>query len=666
MNGTISLALIVRDSSATLDKCLSTFKEVADEIVVVDTGSVDNTVEIAKKYTDKVYFFKWIDDFSAARNFSFSKCTRDYILWVDSDDYILPEDIQKVKDLDLSDKEIVICNYEYAHDEFNKSISTVPRERIVKRSLGLLWEGLIHEVLPLLGRTHITDISTHHNKQHGSSERNHKMLEEIVKINPSPRNIYYLGKENFEMGLVEPAIKYLQMFVDKKEGFWEDQYQAYYKLAQIYMGKGDDAAFKENIYKSLAIEERWAEPYNLLGLFYMNKNQWDKSIFWYEAALNVKRPKELLAYYQPEQYTWLPALNLVVAYNNIGNIKKAYEYNKKVLEYRPQDSRALNNDKILREALARDGEKAREVAASPGRKDGQGKRLNLGCGNKPMPGYTNVDVFQGPIVNEVFPFDEIPYTDGSIGAIHSEHALEHVPFRRVEKALKEWSRVLKPGGELLLKIPDFGECCRSYVEAKTKYDRWWYKATIYGIQESQAGEPDECQVHKSGFSQDEIGEVLERFDFVVGYVKPYDGFRTPSLEILAHRASLPKKVGWIAPENWEAAQTRIRVLQVNKWLEEQSYQSKVVGTYNDIIEYGFDIAIVGKSFSQADIDGIKMLKEKGKRVIADLCEDLLDGTFPYVREVIAECDSVVCCSPKLAEICSSINKNVCVIEDAWE
>jgi glycosyltransferase involved in cell wall biosynthesis len=76
MNTTISLALIVRDSSATLDRCLSTFKELADEIVVVDTGSVDNTIEIAQKYTDKIYHFKWIDDFSAARNFSFEKCTK--------------------------------------------------------------------------------------------------------------------------------------------------------------------------------------------------------------------------------------------------------------------------------------------------------------------------------------------------------------------------------------------------------------------------------------------------------------------------------------------------------------------------------------------------------------------------------------------------------------
>lgn len=662
MRPTISLALIVRDAENTIDRCLDTFKECVDEIVVVDTGSVDKTLDIVKKYTDKIYHFTWINDFSAARNYSFDQCTGDFIFWVDSDDYILPEDIKKVNELDYSDKEIIIGNYEYAHDEFGKSISTVPRERIVKRSLNLRWQGPIHEVLPLNGQIYISDISTHHNKQHGSSERNLKMLEDIVKTDPSPRNLYYLGKEYFEVGRTDDAVKYLEIFVSKKEGFWEDIYQAYYKMAQIYLNKGDEAAFKENLFKSLAIEERWAEPYNLMGLFYMNKQQWDKAVFWYEAALNVKRPKELLAYYQPEYYTWLPALNLCVCYNAMGNIKKSYEYNKKVLEYRPQDARALNNDKILRDALAiREKEEK-----APERKDGQGKKLNLGCGNKAMPGYTNVDIFSGPIVNEIFQIDDIPYTDGSIGAIHSEHALEHVPFRRVENTLKEWSRVLMPQGELLLKIPDFGECCKSYVNAKTKFDRWWYKATVYGIQESQAGEPDEAQIHKSGFSQDEIGEVLERFDFVVDYIKPYDGFRTPSLEVRAYKAVSKKKVGWIAPENWEAAQTRIRVLQVNKWLTAQSYESKVVATYNDAISYNFDTVIVGKSFSQEDLDGIKMLKSKGKKVICDLCEDLLDGSFMFVREIVAECDTVVCCSHKLAEKCSTINKNSIVIEDAWE
>jgi glycosyltransferase involved in cell wall biosynthesis len=364
----------MKNVHATLARCLDGVKDVVDEIIIVDTGSTDDSVEIAKKYTDKVYFFEWINDFSAARNFSFSKCTKDFIIWLDADDYVLPADAQKIKDLDYSDKEVIICNYEYSHDEYGNSVCTVPRERILKRSLNLFWEEPIHEYLPLNGKMFISDISIHHNKQHGTSERNLLILEKIVKEKDSSRNLYYLGKEYLEFGRVDDAIKYLEMFVARQDGFWEDVYQAHYKLASCYQQKGDEGKFKHHIYESIRIEERRAEPYYSMGLFYMNKSQWDKAIHWFEICIQIRRPKDLLATFQPEYYTWLPCLNLCVCYNAVGDVKKAYDYNKRVLSYRPQDSRALNNEKILSDAISKG--KFRDL------KDGKGKKLNLGCGGK--------------------------------------------------------------------------------------------------------------------------------------------------------------------------------------------------------------------------------------------------------------------------------------------
>nr|MCR4945824.1 glycosyltransferase [Lachnospiraceae bacterium] len=74
---TISLCMIVKNESAVLARCLDTVADLCDEIVIVDTGSTDNTKEIAARYTDKIYDFEWVDDFAAARNFSFSKATCD-------------------------------------------------------------------------------------------------------------------------------------------------------------------------------------------------------------------------------------------------------------------------------------------------------------------------------------------------------------------------------------------------------------------------------------------------------------------------------------------------------------------------------------------------------------------------------------------------------------
>src|SRR5690554_6641792 len=95
----ISLCMIVKNEEEVLAQCLDSVKDICDEIIIADTGSTDRTKEIAGKYTDKIYDFEWIDDFSAARNFAFSKATMDYILWLDADDVLLGEDQEKLKKL---------------------------------------------------------------------------------------------------------------------------------------------------------------------------------------------------------------------------------------------------------------------------------------------------------------------------------------------------------------------------------------------------------------------------------------------------------------------------------------------------------------------------------------------------------------------------------------
>jgi hypothetical protein len=229
--------------------------------------------------------------------------------------------------------------------------------------------------------------------------------------------------------------------------------------------------------------------------------------------------------------------------------------------------------------------------------------------------------------------------------------------------LKEWYRVLAPAGKLILKMPDFEDCCRRYSETKHTKNPW-FKFTIYGIQKSQAGEPDEAQYHRSGYAMDEMQRLLEAMGFTVSKASKYDGWGTPSFEIVARKAHKGTRVAWVAPMNWEAAQTRIRVLNVDKWLNGHGYASKVVQSYQEVADGGFDIAIVGKGFDQWNLDGLRMLKAKGIKVYADLCEDIYE--FPFVKEIVAEADKVICCSAKLAEITQAYNKNTVVIEDATE
>lgn len=87
--------MIVRNEEEVIERCLKSICDLVDEIIIVDTGSTDKTKQIVSKYTDKIYDFEWVNDFAKARNYSFSKATKDYILWLDADDVILEEDRKK-------------------------------------------------------------------------------------------------------------------------------------------------------------------------------------------------------------------------------------------------------------------------------------------------------------------------------------------------------------------------------------------------------------------------------------------------------------------------------------------------------------------------------------------------------------------------------------------
>ena len=91
--------MIVKNEEDVLARCLDCVKKFADEIIIVDTGSADKTKQVAKKYTDKLYDFSWCDDFSKARNFSFSKASMEYCMWLDADDVVEDEDIEKIQKL---------------------------------------------------------------------------------------------------------------------------------------------------------------------------------------------------------------------------------------------------------------------------------------------------------------------------------------------------------------------------------------------------------------------------------------------------------------------------------------------------------------------------------------------------------------------------------------
>lgn len=94
----VSLCMITKNEEKVLDRCLSSINEYVDEIIIIDTGSTDSTKQIAKKYTDLVFDFEWINDFSAARNEGVKRATGTWILILDADEYFAEHEGQKLRD----------------------------------------------------------------------------------------------------------------------------------------------------------------------------------------------------------------------------------------------------------------------------------------------------------------------------------------------------------------------------------------------------------------------------------------------------------------------------------------------------------------------------------------------------------------------------------------
>lgn len=94
---TLSLCMIVKNEAATLSRCLQSVVDIVDEIIVVDTGSTDTTIEIAESFQAKVYSYEWCNNFAAARNYGLQYATSDWILVLDADEVLVPEIIPKLQ-----------------------------------------------------------------------------------------------------------------------------------------------------------------------------------------------------------------------------------------------------------------------------------------------------------------------------------------------------------------------------------------------------------------------------------------------------------------------------------------------------------------------------------------------------------------------------------------
>lgn len=340
----ISLCMIVKNEEKMLGKCLDSVKDLVDEIVIVDTGSDDKTKEIARKYTDLIYDFEWVKDFAEARNFAFSKGTKDYLMWLDADDVLLPADRHKFRELKNTlnpETDVVIMNYNLGVDADGIPKVQFRRERLVKRTRNYPWVEPVHEYVKFdYGHKILySDIAvTHGQRDNRVSDRNLNILENVLETKGelNSRQLYYYGRElTANKRFKEAAAAFNEFLVKDEEKSTSFYLTAFQDLHHCYRELNDNENAIKSLLRSFEYIPPRAEIICKIAYFYKEQGKTATAISWFQVALNLEKPNEDLGYIADDMWGFIPATELATMYLTQGNVKEALYYLKKAAAFKP-------------------------------------------------------------------------------------------------------------------------------------------------------------------------------------------------------------------------------------------------------------------------------------------------------------------------------------------
>jgi glycosyltransferase involved in cell wall biosynthesis/Tfp pilus assembly protein PilF len=285
----ISVCLIVKNEEKYLDNCLKSIKDVASEVIIVDTGSTDRTVEIAKRYTDKIYFHAWEDSFSEARNHYLKYATGDWIFQMDADEELIQEDIPvlmaalKEQELDAVMVQIV-SKFQKGKREAVHSF-----ERIFRNNGLIHYEGRIHERLVSIQTAKVFPIRLNHYGYDLNKAQSKKKFDRTVSLlkmdlqedTDNPITYHYLScsylgqgmwKESLDNSLM--AIRLAEVRKDPNMIYLWSHYNAAmscYRLKELNMA--EDISIS-----ALKKYPHHIDAYFILSLIYFDQKRWSRLI----------------------------------------------------------------------------------------------------------------------------------------------------------------------------------------------------------------------------------------------------------------------------------------------------------------------------------------------------------------------------------------------------
>ncbi|MCY7485580.1 MULTISPECIES: glycosyltransferase [Paenibacillus] len=297
MEKRLSLCMIVKDEESFIGNCLDSVKHVVDEIIIVDTGSTDKTVSICQSYGAKIYEFPWNDSFADARNFGLKQATGDWILWMDADEALDPDQAVFVRDILQEEMAhigvIRLINYIGEDTPSNAQTYIVGQHRLLRNHMGFQFNGNIHEQLnvqEVLGEhieCKILPVKIHHygylqivTQARSKSERNLRLLQ-IEKEKPeySPWIDYHIASEQYRLQRYAEAYESvntsLLRFIEMSKLPPSLLYKLKYELMLI-LGSYDGAW--PSIEKAIALYPDYVDLHFFKGIILYLKQKYDYAL----------------------------------------------------------------------------------------------------------------------------------------------------------------------------------------------------------------------------------------------------------------------------------------------------------------------------------------------------------------------------------------------------
>lgn len=296
----ISVCIITKNEAEHLDKCLKSLSAYPFEIIVVDTGSSDNSKEVARKYTDKVFDFEWINDFSAARNFSISRASHNMIFVLDTDELLVEFDLDKIQQLIAEHPKSVglIKRLDYFEIDGEKHCQTTIIDRLFNRKY-YHYERPIHEILVptanLSTASYTLPIVADHFGYIGTAEKLYEksmrdinlLLPEIEKAPNEPYYYFQMAQSYLCMREHEHAFEYFQMALERNPAPEEDYTRILvcnYGNMLLDRGKSEEASSLLSFYEYYGNN---ADYLCMIGVMYLQRTQLLKALPEFVKALSA-------------------------------------------------------------------------------------------------------------------------------------------------------------------------------------------------------------------------------------------------------------------------------------------------------------------------------------------------------------------------------------------